>query len=137
MRLSLPIRAAPLFVTLVLLISPTLAQTRDGILTIYHRDNPPSASIHEEATNSTVVPFMPLFNNLVLYDQQIAQNSSQSIVPDLAKSWHWNAEMTELTFKLQEGVKWHDGQVSADELFGTDNVPRPFSDTLQLIKSVF
>jgi peptide/nickel transport system substrate-binding protein len=87
-----------------------LAQKSGGILKIYHRDNPPSASIHEEATASTVVPFMSVFNNLVLFDQQVAQNSAQTIVPDLAKSWKWNAAKTELTFELQDGVKWHDGK---------------------------
>jgi peptide/nickel transport system substrate-binding protein len=37
---------------------PAFAQKSGGILKLYHRDNPPSASIHEEATNSTVIPFM-------------------------------------------------------------------------------
>jgi peptide/nickel transport system substrate-binding protein len=87
-----------------------LAQKSGGILKVYHRDNPPSASILEEATASTVVPFMPVFNNLVMFDQQVAQNSAQTIVPDLAKSWKWNAAKTELTFELQEGAKWHDGK---------------------------
>ena len=87
-----------------------LAQKSGGVLKMYHRDNPPSASIHEEATNSTVMPFMSLFNNLVLYDQGKPQNSPQAIVPDLAKSWSWSADGKDLTFKLQEGVKWHDGQ---------------------------
>lgn len=90
--------------------SPALAQKSGGVLKMYHRDNPPSASIHEEATNSTVIPFMSLFNNLVLYDQGKPQNSPQDIVPDLAKSWSWSADHKNLTFKLQEGVKWHDGQ---------------------------
>ncbi|MFI5002839.1 MAG: ABC transporter substrate-binding protein [Reyranellales bacterium] len=89
---------------------PALAQKSGGVLKMYHRESPPSASILEEATVSTVVPFMPIFNNLVLYDQHVAQNSPRSIVPDLAKSWAWNANMTELTFKLQEGAKWHDGK---------------------------
>jgi peptide/nickel transport system substrate-binding protein len=87
-----------------------LAQKSGGVLKMYHRDNPPSASIHEEATNSTVVPFMSVFNNLVLYDQSKPQNSPQDIVPDLAKSWRWSNGGKDLTFKLQEGVKWHDGQ---------------------------
>jgi peptide/nickel transport system substrate-binding protein len=87
-----------------------LAQKSGGVIKIYHRDNPPTASILESSTNSTVIPFMSVFNNLVVYDQQVAQNSPQSIVPDLAKSWAWSADGKDLTFKLQEGVKWHDGQ---------------------------
>src|SRR5262245_57706478 len=81
-----------------------------GIWHIYHRDSPASASIHEEATYSTVIPFMPVMNNLVMYKQDAAQNSLNTIVPDLATSWSWNADHTELTFKLREGVKWHDGK---------------------------
>jgi peptide/nickel transport system substrate-binding protein len=87
-----------------------VAQKSGGVLKMYHRDNPPTLSIHESSTNSTVIPMMPLFNNLVVYDQQVAQNSPQSIVPDLAKSWSWSADGKALTFKLQEGVKWHDGK---------------------------
>ncbi len=97
---------------LAALCSPgmALAQKSGGVIKIYHRDNPPTASILEASTNSTVIPFMSVFNNLVVYDQQVAQNSPQSIVPDLAKSWAWSADGKDLTFKLQEGVKWHDGQ---------------------------
>ena len=46
-----------------------------GILRIYHRDSPGSASIHEGATYSVNVPFMPVFNNLVIFNQNVAQNS--------------------------------------------------------------
>jgi len=87
-----------------------LAQKSGGVLKMYHRDNPPTLSIHETATNSTIIPMMGVFNNLVVYDQAVAQNSQKSIVPELAKSWAWSADGKDLTFKLQEGVKWHDGK---------------------------
>ena len=32
------------------------------------------------------------------------------MVPDLAESWSWDPTNTKLTFKLRQGVKWHDGQ---------------------------
>src|ERR1700731_1295667 len=69
-----------------------------GILRIYHRDSPGSASIHEEATYSVNVPFMPVFNNLVIYNQDIAQNSVDTIVPELAESWAWSADKKALIF---------------------------------------
>jgi peptide/nickel transport system substrate-binding protein len=92
------------------------AQKPGGVLRVYHRDSPASMSIHEEGTNSVAIPMMAAFNNLVLYDQHQAQNSLDTIVPDLAESWSWNEEGTRLTFKLREGVKWHDGKpfTSAD-----------------------
>lgn len=87
-----------------------LAQKAGGTLHIAHRDNPPSASIHEEATISTVMPFMSIYNNLVVFDPATKQNSSDHIVPDLATEWTWSNDGKDLTFKLREGVKWHDGK---------------------------
>jgi peptide/nickel transport system substrate-binding protein len=81
-----------------------------GILKIYHRDSPASASIHEEATYSVNIPFMGVFNNLVLYKQDVPQNSLQTIVPELATSWAWSADNLALTLKLRAGVTWHDGK---------------------------
>ena len=53
---------------------------------------------------------MGVFNNLVMYDQHLPQNSLQSIVPDLAIGWSWNEDGTELTLPLHDGVTWHDGK---------------------------
>ena len=64
-----------------------IAQKSGGILKVYHRDSPASMSILEEGTNSTEIPMMGVFNNLVMYDQHVAQNSLSTIVPDLATDW--------------------------------------------------
>ena len=87
-----------------------MAQQSGGVLKFYHRDSPASASIHEEATISSIAPFMGVFNNLVMFKQDEKQNRPEFIVPDLAESWSWNDDFTRLTFKLRQGVKWHDGQ---------------------------
>jgi peptide/nickel transport system substrate-binding protein len=86
------------------------AQKQGGILRMSHFDSPASMSLHEEATAAANRPMMGVFNNLVMYKQDVPQNSMQSIVPDLAVSWSWSEEGTELTFPLRQGVKWHDGQ---------------------------
>ena len=86
------------------------AQKPGGIIRMPHLDSPASMSIHEESTISTLGPMMGVFNNLVMFDQHVKQNSLASIVPDLASSWSWNEEGTALTFTLRQGVKWHDGK---------------------------
>jgi peptide/nickel transport system substrate-binding protein len=86
------------------------AQKSGGVLRIYHRDSPASMSIHEEATWSVIMPMSGVFNNLIIYDQHIKQNSLATIRPELAESWAWSEDGKDLTFKLRHGVKWHDGK---------------------------
>ena len=87
-----------------------LAQKPGGVLKMSHFDSPASMSLHEEATAAANRPMMGVFNNLVMYKQDAPQNTMQSIVPDLAVSWSWSEEGTELTFQLRKGVAWHDGK---------------------------
>jgi peptide/nickel transport system substrate-binding protein len=89
---------------------PTWAQKPGGTLRMPHADSPASMSILEESTIITLAPMMAVFNNLVMFDQHIAQNSIATIVPDLASEWSWDEGKTALTFKLRQGVKWHDGK---------------------------
>src|SRR6516164_703227 len=103
--LSLAISAS-----LGLAVGPATAQQTGGILKFFHRDSPASMSIHEEATISTVAPMMGVFNNLVLFKQDEKQNRPEFIEPELAESWSWDEDHTRLTFKLRQGVKWHDGK---------------------------
>src|ERR1700749_1943621 len=80
----------------LLVVTPAAAQKKGGTLRLYHNDLPPSTSLHEESTIASVTPFAAIFNNLVVFDP--------------AKSWSGDSTNTKLTFKLKQGVKWHDGQ---------------------------
>jgi peptide/nickel transport system substrate-binding protein len=91
-------------------IESASTQNRGGVLRIFQYDSPASMSIHEEAFNSAQNPMMAVFNNLVLFRQNVPQNRIETIEPDLATKWSWNADMTGLTFQLRQGVSWHDGK---------------------------
>src|SRR5271167_552826 len=111
--MMLKLRAAAVAGALLIAISAggsAFAQNRGGILKMYTPDSPASMSIHEEATVFAQGPMMGVFNNLIMFDQHVPQNSLDSIVPDLATGWSWNEDGTELTFPLRQGVKWHDGK---------------------------
>src|SRR6266849_5798705 len=101
--------AGPLLVALCLAQTAS-AQKTGCILKVPHFDSPASMSLHEEATAAVNRPMMGVFNNLVMFRQDVPQNNVQSIVPDLATSWSWNEEGTELTLPLRQGVTWHDGK---------------------------
>src|ERR1700758_3570455 len=101
--------AGPLLLGLAM-AQPAFAQKQGGILKMGHFDSPASMSLLEESTIAVNRPMSGVFNNLVMYKQDVPQNSMKSIVPELATGWSWNEEGTELTFPLRQGVKWHDGK---------------------------
>jgi peptide/nickel transport system substrate-binding protein len=111
MKRSLPGFAAAGTLFLAMFVAElAFAQKQGGILKMYDPDSPASMSIHEEATIVSERPMMGVFNNLVIFDQHVKQNSLESIVPDLATSWSWNEDGTELTLPLRQGITWHDGK---------------------------
>jgi peptide/nickel transport system substrate-binding protein len=93
----------------LLAVAPATAQKRGGTLRLYHNDNPPSTSLLEESTIASVTPFAAIFNNLVVFDPAKPHESVDTVIGDLAESWSWDATSTKLTFRLKQGVKWHDG----------------------------
>lgn len=65
------------------------------------------------ATEAGTSDFMSVRHvNLVRYADDLT-----TIVPNVAKSWSWNDDFTQLTFVLREGHKWSDGQP-----FGAEDV---------------
>lgn len=57
--------------------------------------------------------------NLVRYSDDL-----QTIVPNVAKSWEWNDDFTQLTFHLRKGHKWSDGEpfTAEDVKYWYDNL---------------
>ena len=111
-RMTAPFFDLLVFVTTILMtaMGTAFAQKQGGILRQHIIDSPASMSIHEETTVVGQRPMMAVFNNLVVFDQHVAQNSLSSIVPELATDWAWSEDGTRLTFRLRAGVKWHDGK---------------------------
>jgi hypothetical protein len=54
---------------------PALAHKQGGILQMPDFASPASMSMHEESTITAGIPLMGVFNNLVVFDQHVAQNS--------------------------------------------------------------
>src|SRR5213592_32820 len=60
-----------------------------------------------------------LLTTLVRYDSALVPQ------PYLARRWTWSAERTTLTFRLQPGVRWHDGvATTARDVVWTINTAR-------------
>ena len=81
-----------------------------GVLNAMHREDPPSLSIHEEATISTVWPMMPCYSNLVLFNPLRGQEGHETLTGELAEKWAWRDGGKTLVFDLRKNVRWHDGQ---------------------------
>ena len=57
---------------------------------------------------------------------QIKSEEQSGPLPNLAKSWEWNADMTELTMHLIEGAKWSDG-----DAFDTEDIAFWYNDNVE------
>lgn len=64
------------------------------------------------------------FTDAAMYDTLVNYNASGQIVPELATSWSYNADATEVTLTLRSGVKFHSGDpfTAADVVFTLDRI---------------
>src|SRR5581483_10703610 len=90
---------------------------------------------HASQTYALLHPLSPMYSSLVKYDS--SQNSK--IVGDLAKSWTISDDGLTYTFKLHEGVKFHDGSplTSADVKASFDRIAHPPAGVVSLRKSAY
>jgi peptide/nickel transport system substrate-binding protein len=96
---------------------------RGGILKVSLSGDPPSLDMHQEQTFLVTIPISTIYNTLVVFDPHGYPN----IIGDLAKSWERSEDGKTWTFKLQEGVKFHDGAelTSADVKASWDKIYNP------------
>ncbi|TFB14762.1 peptide ABC transporter substrate-binding protein [Filobacillus milosensis] len=61
------------------------------------------------------------------HEALVSQNGSLEFIPQLAKEWKTNEDQTAITFQLEEGVKWHDGEefTAEDVVFTYQTIADP------------
>ena len=112
---------------LALTLTPALAQTPKpgGILNFAIVAEPPTFDCHATTTFATIHPVRPHYSGLLRLSGDV--NKSLKIVGDLAKSWEMSKDGLTYTFKLHEGVKFHDGSdfSSADVKASYERIVNP------------
>jgi peptide/nickel transport system substrate-binding protein len=94
------------------------AEEQDNVFVVTLESDPPHFNMGITTDGSAQYPSRAMFEPLVNLNEQF------EVVPGLATEWTANAESTEFTFTLREGVTWHDGEpfTSADVAFYFDEV---------------
>src|SRR5690348_1784796 len=90
------------------------AGTRGGVWRMSIPGNPTAYPITIPGKLVDILVDKTLFSTLVKYE---LRGGAIVVVPDLAESWSANGALTEYTFKLRPGVRWHDGHpLTADDV---------------------
>lgn len=76
---------------------------RGGTLTIHQFAEPPSLLTADNSSGPTKLVSSKIVEGLLTYDFKLAPQ------PHLAAAWTASADKRRFTFKLRQGVKWHDG----------------------------
>ena len=102
---------------------------RGGTLRWEIAGDPPNFDMHSNSTYRVNQPLSPVHNLLVQMDPFVALEPPDAVVPDLAKSWTLDDDLT-VTFDLVENAKYHDGQpfTSADVKATFERIWNPPSD---------
>src|SRR5258706_16421035 len=96
----------------VALALPAVAQEKPrygGELVFVVAAEPPSFDGHREETFAMLHPIAPHYNTLLRTDP--ADRTGTKFVGDLAESWTVSADKRTYTFKIRQGVKFHDGSL--------------------------
>ena len=97
----------------------------------------PSYDGHREGTFGVVHPLAPHYNTLLRIDP--FDKTGTRPVPDLAESWTISPDRLVYTFKLRQGVKFHDGSVmtSRDVKASYDKIVFPPTGVISMRKGSY
>jgi peptide/nickel transport system substrate-binding protein len=106
------LRSLALALSLVLLVQAPPASAQDkprygGELVFVVPSEPPSYDAHREETFGVIHPMAPHYNTLLRVDP--FDKTGTKPVGDLAESWTSSKDGLTYTFKIRQGVKFHDG----------------------------
>ena len=87
-----------------------------GVLRIGHRADPPAAWDTMRSTNYNLTPITAAIAGEGNFVQACFEDET-TICPGFAESWEVNDNFTEWTFKIRDGLTWHDGAPLTNEEF--------------------
>ena len=104
-----------------------------GVLRVAIAGDPPTLDMHQEQTFKVLIPMSTVYNTLLRFDP----HGYPKIIGDLAESWQASADGMTYTFKLYQGVKFHDGSdmTSADVKASWDKIVFPPKGTISIRKT--
>lgn len=111
--------------------SPGAGEPVDGDWLIYHLGAEPGTLNPIVATDA----YEGVINGGNVYETLIERdNETLELKPLLAESWEISEDKLTYTFKIREGIKWHDGTpfTSADVVFSYKTIMNPKVDAPQL-----
>src|SRR6185436_15088310 len=119
---------------------PARAQERPrygGELVFLVPSEPPSYDGHREGTFGTVHPLAPHYNTLLRIDP--TDRTGTRPAPDLAESWTVSPDGLTYTFKLRQGVRFHDGSpmTSRDVKASYDKIVFPTGGLISARKGTY
>src|SRR5947207_2284888 len=125
---------------LALAAHPAEAQDKPhygGELVFVVPSDPPSYDAHEEETFGVIHPMAPHYNTLLRVDP--FDRTGTNTVGDLAESWTVSKDGLVYTFKLRQGVKFHDGNelTSKDVKASYDKIVFPPAGVKSLRKAAY
>jgi peptide/nickel transport system substrate-binding protein len=108
---------------------------RGGVLLAVIGADPPSLDPHQESTFANIQLVAPLYSTLL----QIDPYSYPKIVGDAATEWKISPDGLTYTFKIRQGVRFHDGSplTAADVKATYDKIVSPPTGVLSIRKNAY